>query len=76
MRRDITDYMVNTLGYYNNNWKDLEKDKGTSGFKVWDRKRCVSEALLNTIDTTIILYAIHLYKYFEYRLLDGGRNCS
>lgn len=32
-----------------NNWKDLEKDKGTSDFKTWDKKRCVSEALKNPV---------------------------
>lgn len=32
-----------------NNWKDLEKDKGTSDFKSWDKKRCVSEALKNPV---------------------------
>lgn len=41
--------MVNTLGYYNNNWKDSEKDKGTSDFKTWDKRRCVSEALKNPV---------------------------
>ncbi len=32
-----------------NNWKDLEKDKGTSDFRTWDKKRCVSEALKNPV---------------------------
>ena len=32
-----------------NNWKDLEKDKGTSDFRSWDKKRCVTEALKNPV---------------------------
>ncbi len=32
-----------------NNWKDLERDKGTSDFKTWDKKRCVSEAVKNPV---------------------------
>lgn len=32
-----------------NNWKDLEKDKGTSDFRSWDKKRCVSEAVKNPV---------------------------
>lgn len=32
-----------------NNWKDLERDKSTSDFRTWDKKRCVSEALKNPV---------------------------
>lgn len=32
-----------------NNWKDLERDKGTSDFRTWDQKRCVSEAVKNPV---------------------------
>lgn len=32
-----------------NNWKDMEKDKGTSDFRTWDKKRCVAEALKNPV---------------------------
>lgn len=32
-----------------NNWKDLERDKSTSDFKTWDKKRCISEALKNPV---------------------------
>ena len=36
--------------YYSaNNWKDLEKDKSTSDFRTWDKKRCVSEAVKNPV---------------------------
>lgn len=37
--------------YYHsaNNWKDLERDKSTSDFKTWDKKRCISEALKNPV---------------------------
>ena len=35
--------------YTANNWKDLEKDKSTSDFRTWDRKRCTSEALKNPV---------------------------
>lgn len=35
--------------YTANNWKDLEKDKSTSDFRTWDKKRCTSEALKNPV---------------------------
>ena len=31
--------------YTANNWKDLAKDKSTSDFRTWDKKRCTREAL-------------------------------
>lgn len=49
MEIDEDDIYRSYMEFYNtaNNWKDLEKDKGTSDFRNWDKKRCVSEALKN-----------------------------
>lgn len=51
MEIDEDDIYRSYMKFYNsaNNWKDLEKDKGTSDFKSWDKKRCVSEALKNPV---------------------------
>lgn len=51
MEIDEDDIYRSYMKFYNsaNNWKDLEKDKGTSDFKTWDKKRCVSEALKNPV---------------------------
>ncbi|GLC80921.1 DEAD/DEAH box helicase family protein [Lacrimispora brassicae] len=48
---DEDDIYRSYMMFYNtaNNWRDLEKDKGTSDFKTWDKKRCVSEALKNPV---------------------------
>lgn len=35
--------------YTANNWKDLAKDKSTSDFRTWDKKRCTREALKNPV---------------------------
>ena len=35
--------------YTANNWKDMEKDKSTSDFRTWGKRRCVSEALKNPV---------------------------
>ncbi|MCC8026544.1 MAG: DEAD/DEAH box helicase family protein [Clostridium sp.] len=51
MEIDEDDIYRSYRKFYNtaNNWKDLEKDKRTSDFKTWDKKRCVSEALKNPV---------------------------
>lgn len=51
MEIDEDDIYQNYMKFYHtaNNWKDLEKDKGTSDFKTWDKKRCVSEAVKNPV---------------------------
>lgn len=51
MAIDEDDIYRSYMEFYNtaNNRKDLEKDSGTSDFKTWDKKRCVSEALKNPI---------------------------
>ena len=51
MAIDEDDIYQSYMKFYNtaNNWKDLEKDKATSDFRIWDKKRCVSEALKNPV---------------------------
>ncbi len=51
MAIDEDDIYRSYKAYYNtpNKWRDLEKDKGTSDFRTWDKKRCVSEALKNPV---------------------------
>lgn len=51
MAIDEEDIYRSYMAFYRsaNNWKDLEKDKGTSDFKSWDKKRCVSEAVKNPV---------------------------
>ncbi len=51
MSIDEDDIYRSYMKFYNtaNNWKDLEKDKATSDFRTWDKKRCVSEALKNPV---------------------------
>lgn len=51
MEIDEDDIYRSYMRFYNtaNNWRDLEKDKGTSDFRTWDKKRCVSEALKNPV---------------------------
>lgn len=48
---DEEDIYRSYMAFYHtaNNWKDLEKDKGTSDFRTWDKKRCVSEAVKNPV---------------------------
>ena len=51
MAIDEDDIYRSYMKFYNtaNKWRDLEKDKVTSDFRTWDKKRCVSEALKNWV---------------------------
>lgn len=51
MAIDEDDIYRSYMEFYHkaNNWKDLDKDKATSDFRIWDKNRCVKEALKNPV---------------------------